>query len=398
MTMLMTIEQEIARRCGPFLADVAYAPDNSYFFQSSKLALASLASSLGLGDPYTGVQWVLRRGWLYGNRVGGGPNLILPVGLTAYDRQRRIASYDSSNGALTLDRTGAMAIAPGEQIEVMALDPTQELRVAALAGLDRCFIDDRVTVTLSSQANERNITAVVPWITQKGQIQNIQWNYPGSISAALDVPWWDDFLSGGHVWLSTSPDPFPNTLLITARRPARSAPQDTVARSVSLVNFTTSTVTSAGHGFLTSEQITLAVGNAFIDGTYTITVRSADTFTLNGRVATAGGDTVVNGTATPLAGVILPSIDTATGLPSASVLQDFWDYPVSVDYAAAAGVCEAWKRFPAKLQPQAQIGLIQTQAMAAAELTRQSLLNYHPTERRTRFDTPFPKWSTVQRA
>jgi hypothetical protein len=143
------------------------------------------------------------------------------VSVSAGDRQRVAGVPDTTSGGVSPDRLWSVAPVSGEIIEFYHLDPAQELRVAVQHGLRRCFFEDRASVTLSSAAPERDITASVAWISRPDQIRRYQFTTTGSTSTLVpaDVPWAMPFEKGGHVWLSAWPDEYPNTLLITALRP-----------------------------------------------------------------------------------------------------------------------------------------------------------------------------------
>lgn len=200
---LQAIERAIACRVGPFLWVEATGST------VNDVTVATLQSSMNLGG-WEGL-YLLRRGY----KSNGDP----VVGFDPIDRQRLVKTYEPSTGTLTPDRGWQMAPATEEVLELHLLDPEHELRHAARQGLQRCFFDDRVQVTLTAMSAERNLTAVAPWITSTRQVLEVEFV---TTNQALYLPaavhWWQPFMKAGVVWLKGSPDPFPNTLLVTARR------------------------------------------------------------------------------------------------------------------------------------------------------------------------------------
>lgn len=198
------LEQEVARRVGPYYADAASGGASN----PATLVCLNLASSIDLGG-YEDL-WLLRRG-----KTSAGAPI---VGFNTGDRQRRVKEYDPASGTLSLDRAYSAAPIAGEAFELHHLDPANELRPAVLAGLARCFFVDRSPVTLLTSAAERNLTLVAPWITSVEQVLGAAYTYDGSAERPVPVGWRRVFSAGGAVWLSLASDPAPATLLITSRR------------------------------------------------------------------------------------------------------------------------------------------------------------------------------------
>lgn len=411
MTLLYQVEQETARRCGPFLDDLGVSVGLSL----TRVQLPTQQSTLDLGDELTG-RYFLRRGLMddgTGTMVpavltlalGIAPNPPTTGPFLAADRVRRVASYDPSSGIVEVDRPWTQPVGPSELIEIHYLDPDRELKLAVVKGLERCFVEDRSTLTTTGQATERDLTAIAPWITQRDQVKNAQWNYPGAFQNPSDIAWVNPFYKAGHVWLGLSPDPFPNEILVTARRPLTMATPATPANRqvqtppagatiLTLESLLMGTPMEAGtflpHGLTTGNRIYLEflytpVGMV---GTYTITVVNDHRFQLDDTIELTpfptGGAT--SGTAWLIDEIVGPPFDERD------------DIPVSLAYAAAAGHVEAWRRFPGKLVGGAQVGLFPTQAMAATEFSKQTDANYAPSPSRPGFDQPFPAYSGVQRA
>lgn len=206
---LADIERATAPRLGPYSLRTQSAT------KAATITLAyidDLRSSITLG----GVEnlWVLRRG----KKADGSA----VAGFNALDRQRLIAVFDPAAdpaaASIQPDRPWVVAPVANEVLELHHLDPANELRPSVQAGLRRCFFEDRATVTLSSAASERDLTSSLSWLSRKAQILRIQHQAAGSTVIPVDVGWAGSFEKSGHVWLADSPDPFPDTLLVTALR------------------------------------------------------------------------------------------------------------------------------------------------------------------------------------
>ncbi len=204
---LAQIEQETAYRLGPYAqrtqSSTTHADAHTAFFDE----LSSEALTSGIEGMF-----MLRRG-----QKSDGTT----ISVAAADRQRVAGIPDPTTGGVPPDRPWAVPPADGELIEFHHLDPTLELRKAVQNGLRRCFFEDRASVTLTSAATERDVTASVFWITRPDQIRRYQFTTAGATATLVptDVPWAMPFEKGGHVWLAAWPDQYPNTLLITALRP-----------------------------------------------------------------------------------------------------------------------------------------------------------------------------------
>jgi len=287
---LYQIEQATAPRLGPYFlrtqSSTTHATTSEAFFDELK-------SSVAPGG--TENLFMLRRGY-----KADGTTVAVSVG----DRQRIASSVDNLTGGVVPGRAWGTAPADGELIEFHHTDPANQLRPAVLNGLRRCFFIDRVSLVLSSSATERDLTALVPWIIQPDQIQRVQYTTTGSLILPQDLPWAEPFEQGGHVWLSSWPDEFPSTLLITARR------------------------------------------------SYFTRVNGAD--------STTG-----------------PTADA-----------DLLD--VTLSHAAAAAHIEGWKLFPAVLKAAADAGYQATQAMAAAEFTREVVVARRRQKSSWNLSDPFP--------
>ncbi len=194
MVTLADIEREVAARLGPYRQETVASGT------ATTAVVANLQSSIELGDIED--LYLLRRS-----------------ASAASDRQRLVKDYTPATGTLTVDRAYSNAPTAGEAIELHHLDPAAELRKAVQAGLWRCYFMDRVVVVLATTASERDLTALLPWLTEPGQVYEVMYNYVGSLTPPVVVPWFKSFTQGGGVWLTVQPDPYPNQLYIDARRP-----------------------------------------------------------------------------------------------------------------------------------------------------------------------------------
>lgn len=200
---LRTIEQELARRVGPFhrlTAASGVAPVRVH-----TNALQSLMDLRG----YVGL-WLLRRG-----RYADGTAV---AGFAPDDRQRIVQTYDPGAGALEVDRTWTTPPVAGEEFELMLLDPENELRHAVRRGLERCWFADRVRIVPTTEAAERALTAEHFWLTKPTQLLALE-THDGTVEHAPNpVEWWRRFSEAGNQHV-VSDDAFPDTLYVTALRP-----------------------------------------------------------------------------------------------------------------------------------------------------------------------------------
>ena len=290
LVTLAQLEQEKARRCGPYFQ--AYTdrqiPNTANFGYA---VVPALRSSIDL-DSATNL-WVLRRGTNL-----NGQTVVVDVG----DRQRLVSEYDPSQGRIYVDYPWGAVPLPGEILEFGHLNPSEELRVAVQAGLRRCFFDDTITITPSGSDwwSGVDVTAQAPWLVSPDQIVSVRygWGYP-----YLHVPY-DAYTVGGHVIVS----------------------------GTSLVGYSPS-------------------------GVYLEAERPAWSH-VNGADSTTG----------PVA--------------------DADQLDLDLDYMASAAHIEAWHHFPSRMQAAAAGGLQATQAMAAAEFSRQALIWNPAPPRSLEFSSP----------
>jgi hypothetical protein len=210
---LAQIEVATARRLGPFWY-LAADPQSPTTATPSFVFVPSLQSTIDQ-DLVTNL-YLLRRGVL----TDGTPVVVPPN-----DRVRSIFSVDASNGRVQPDRPWQISPFPGEQFEVHHLHPDVELRPAVLAGLRRCFFEDRVQLD-PGYYYEFDVTALLPYITDQQQVRRAQvgpWpsGWPGWWRGPLELPF-AAFGDGAHVWLRISGSvywgPFWGGVLLTLHR------------------------------------------------------------------------------------------------------------------------------------------------------------------------------------
>lgn len=202
---LAETEQATALRVGPYRRYAQSSTTTSTTTNAFFDELKSEQATTGLDGMF-----ILRRGQLSDGTT---------VAVAAGDRQRIAGTPDPLTGGVPPNAAWTVAPVANEYLEFHHLDPAQELRPAVLAGLKRCFFEDRATVTLGSAAAERDVTSSVYWITSPGQVRRYQFTATGATMLPSAFPWAAPFQQAGHVWLAGWPDEYPNNLLITALRP-----------------------------------------------------------------------------------------------------------------------------------------------------------------------------------
>lgn len=204
---LADVEREVAPRLGPYRRIQVAAPGSA---NPPSFVANVLKSSRERGDVTEGT-FILRRGVLAdGSAVPG---------FVVDDRVREVKDYAPLTGTVTADRAYTVAPAQTEMMELHHLHPDEELRPAVLSGLRRCYFVDRANVTLTAASAERNITFALEWLTDPAQIYAIAAALPSGLDLPASIQWWRVFPRAGAVWLAASPDPYPNSLLVTALRP-----------------------------------------------------------------------------------------------------------------------------------------------------------------------------------
>lgn len=174
---LAMVEQEVARRAGPFEEHVGDGNGST-----TSATAATLRTSAADGGTYVG-QWLQRR-----------------VAATGADRARRIVAYDPAAGRLTVDRAYTNAPALNEPFEVSPLDPVRHLRRAVVAGLGRCFFVDRVDVPVTAGRVEQSLSAALFWVVDVGQVRDVRARV-GAVGVVADAPldWVRPFSTSGGV-------------------------------------------------------------------------------------------------------------------------------------------------------------------------------------------------------
>jgi hypothetical protein len=207
MLTLAQVEREVAGRAGPFYRLGAASGDATH------VVVSALQSTIDIG----GIEdmWLLRRG------VTTAGAAI--VGFSAGDRQRRIKDIDVPSGSMLVDRAYATAVVAGEEVELLALDPEQELRRCVVRGLWRCYFEDRQSAVLATLSAERDLTALFPWLTQEWQVVEFSTKDAAVVEIApTPLTYSRPYAAGGGVSTVLTPDPSPYTVYVTALRPVAS--------------------------------------------------------------------------------------------------------------------------------------------------------------------------------
>jgi hypothetical protein len=202
---LMDIERAVARQCGTFRRVRAGAGGTTTTFFANRLK-----SSQNLGS--FEAEFVLRRGLFWDN--------TLVTNFSDDDRVRGISSYTSTSGTLGVDNQYALPIQVDESVEIMYLDPEEELRVAVLDGLARCFFWDTITLSPGlTYGADINVTALAPWLTNPQWIKGMRYSLSGStLMQPGRVSWWEPYRSGKNVMLR-SVGTWPGTIELQVLRP-----------------------------------------------------------------------------------------------------------------------------------------------------------------------------------
>lgn len=194
-TPLREIEQEVARRVGPYLLHVVTARQegepSGTISTTTSIPIGAMRSTLDLGGMED--RYILRRG-----RLSDGTRLPLHdeyrnFPFTAEDRVRLIRTYSPGSGIVEVDREYAHPCYDDEEIEIHHLDPHYELRPAVLAGLRRCWLVHRLQVSSGLDPLGRfDLSAFAPWITTRDQVYDVTFE-----SGAPMVNWRVDGYHGG---------------------------------------------------------------------------------------------------------------------------------------------------------------------------------------------------------
>lgn len=189
---LQEIEQAVARTIGPWARFKAAAGSTINW-----LAATRLKSAAPLGSYED--QFLLRRGHAYDT------DAWIPV-YDPLDRTRLVLSYDASLGHVANDAawTNAPDSTNGEAVEILYLEPDQELRPAVLDGLARCFFWDTLTIQATGGGtNKLNVSAAAPWITSTRQIKTVGYTTTAALFAPTPLTWFRPFQQGKDIWVWT---------------------------------------------------------------------------------------------------------------------------------------------------------------------------------------------------
>ena len=211
MITLAELEQEVARRCGPFALTFTdrQVPSTA---KSTFAYFPELRSTIDL-DTVTNL-WALRRGVCWDAASGAFDDYDdIPL----EDRQRLVAEYDPEQGQVFVDRPWAAAPEAGEVVEFHHLNPAYELRRAVRAGLRRCFFEDTLAALITSGYGDIDLTSQYPWLSSPNQVVRAQYGWTKPYGEAP----FEATLMQGHVMLTgTSGHYAPANLWVTALRPA----------------------------------------------------------------------------------------------------------------------------------------------------------------------------------
>jgi hypothetical protein len=201
---LAQLEQEAARRLGPYSRAFTdrQVPNTATF---DFAYFPTMKSNIDQDGPTN--LWLLRRGI----DVNGNP-----VTFDVVDRQRQLSVWDPASGQVRADRSWGTPCAPGEYVEFHHLDPDQELRVAVLAGLRRCFFSDTVQAVPTDFWQGIDLTVQFPWLTAANQVLRCQYGWLGPCG---DAPFDTQMMQGHVVLTGTSGDYLPANIWVTAMRP-----------------------------------------------------------------------------------------------------------------------------------------------------------------------------------
>jgi hypothetical protein len=197
---LAEIERKLARRTGPFAQFTASATTAS---TATLVYVDDLQSSVEQGG-LEGL-WLLRRD-----------------AASTDDRQRMVKTYEPDDGYLEVSRAYLAPPAANEALELMALEPSRQIRVAVQAGLDKCFVRDRVRVVIPEAADERDLTAALPWLTREKQFLGASRAAADTTDMPAPIDWLRAFEKAGRIWLGAAPDPYSDDFYVWALRPASS--------------------------------------------------------------------------------------------------------------------------------------------------------------------------------
>lgn len=217
---LREIEQEVARRVGPFQLRVVDNPQQGeqgdIVSTTTTVSIPGIRSSLDLGGLED--MYVLRRGRL---RDGTLLPVTLPDGtplpFTLNDRIRLVRAYRPQEGVVEVDRPYLYPTYDDEEVELHHLDPEQELRPAVLGGLRRCYVVHRLGVdgAVPGAFQPIDLTAQAPWLLTRDQVYSV------SLSGGAPAAGWRVESYGGGLMLTLTEYSFGRSYVVN-RRPTTS--------------------------------------------------------------------------------------------------------------------------------------------------------------------------------
>lgn len=199
---LMELEERLARRTGPYYKYSAAAESSQ-----ENLVVDRLLSSINIG----GLEdlYLLRRGvYMNGGRI---------FGFIDSDRYRTIASFDPLTGTVTPDRNWVVAPQETERIEMIYLDPEQQLRPAMLEGLERCYYWETALITTTGAVRTRDLQELLPWLKAPTDLVDVGYSIPGDVTPRTSLFWFNSYNQDGSIqgdadWTG------PGNLAVTALR------------------------------------------------------------------------------------------------------------------------------------------------------------------------------------
>lgn len=206
MITLAQLEQEVARRTGPFFqaSQQSGTPTSS---TATSAIMPALMSSALVGGPEN--LWLLRRGVL----MAGGPT---PQPVAVVDRQRVVQSFDPSAGRVTIDRNWQAPMQPDELADFTHLAPDQELHTAVMAGLRRCFFEQTFDTGASGLYSDLDLTGMAAWLVSPDQVLSVQYGYQRPEGQAP----FNTYQQNGHLMLGGGWGGYsPTAVWVTALRP-----------------------------------------------------------------------------------------------------------------------------------------------------------------------------------
>lgn len=337
VSTLREIEQEVARRVGPFL--LHYGSNMTSGDPPTPVNTPTVIGSLGMRSSIDigGLEdrYVLRRG-----RLADGTRLPYQDGVTSMpfspdDRVRLIRNYSPGQGVLEVDRRYTYPVYNHEEFEIHHLDPAQELRPAVLRGLRRCWLVHvlEVSTAQGSPHGVFDLTNLAPWLTTRDQVYDVTFN------GGAPMVNWRINTSAGVLRLRIG-EWSPGSVYVVNRRPA-----------ATLVRPNPWPVSG------TTEDI--VVFDPVVSGPIVVGGEPADQDGWEYR----------------------------TGNPNED-WSDEDEFAVTMDYGAAAAHIECWRTVRPRMVLAAQTGMWADQKEAAAEFTRTATVYFD----KPRHHEGFPLW------